>query len=368
MLKRRLALLLVLCLLLCGCGKQPAAVPETEPPATDAPTTAPTTVPTNQPITQPTTEPPAEQDSVLRNPLTGEILDTPHTTRATAVMFNNIEDAMPLCGITSADIVFEAIADNCTATRMEGIFSDITQAPRLGSIRSSRPYFVSIARSFGALYVHFGGSQEALGLIYDTDMDHMDGLSYDGVYFYRDQGRLNAGYDLEHTAFTSGELIDEFVQKENIPVDDGEAFSYGFVFDDDVLTEGKPATDFTIVFGAWAKRTHFVYDLGTGLYNVSQFGEPIIDGNNDEQLSFRNLILLRCPVYAQSDNYRMTMELTAGGTADLVRDGVVVPILWSRSGEDAPFVFTYEDGTPVSLGVGTTYVAILPENASFDIQ
>lgn len=365
MLKRTLPLLLALLLLLCGCGKTEAPTePPTTAPTTEAPTTAPTT---EAPTTAPTTEP-TEAARMYRNPLNGQWLEAPHTGRATGVMFNNIEFAMPLCGITEADIVFEALADCCNATRMEGIFSDISQAPRLGSIRSSRPYFVSICRAFDALYVHFGGSAEALDLLASLGYDRMDGLVYDGVYYYRDQDRLNSGYALEHTAFTTGEAIAQFTRDKGISMDREEEVSYGLTFDDDKLTGGSPATDFTVYFGDYGKSTGFVYDEETGLYGASQFGGPILDGNNDQQLSFRNLILLHCPVYPQPDMYRMTMELVGEGRADLVRDGQVVSICWSRESEDSPFVFTYEDGTPASLGVGHTYVAILPLDAEFDIQ
>ena len=39
-------------------------------------------------------------------------------------------------------------------------------------------------------------------------------------------------------------------------------------------------------------------------------------------------------------------------------DGQIVPIKWRHDDLNSSFVFTLEDGTPVTLGVGHTYVAI----------
>ena len=69
--RKYLALLLVLALLLTGCGK---AEPETEP------TTEATTEATTEPTTE-ATEPPTEPEPVYYNPLTGEEVEEPWTKR-----------------------------------------------------------------------------------------------------------------------------------------------------------------------------------------------------------------------------------------------------------------------------------------------
>lgn len=42
----------------------------------------------------------------------------------------------------------------------------------------------------------------------------------------------------------------------------------------------------------------------------------------------------------------------------VVCNGKVVPSRWSRSVEGEPFVFTRLDGTPSTLGMGRTYIAV----------
>ena len=86
--KRMLALILALSLMLCACGSKPAE------------TTAPTTVPPTTEATVPT-----EPAPVDTNPLTGEPLEEVTSNRPTAIMINNLSKAVPQCGISKADIV-----------------------------------------------------------------------------------------------------------------------------------------------------------------------------------------------------------------------------------------------------------------------
>ena len=37
----------------------------------------------------------------------------------------------------------------------------------------------------------------------------------------------------------------------------------------------------------------------------------------------------------------------------------MIEICWSRSSESAPFVYTLPDGTPLTMGIGTTYAAVI---------
>ena len=46
------------------------------------------------------------------------------------------------------------------------------------------------------------------------------------------------------------------------------------------------------------------------------------------------------------------------GDGYLAMGGEIVKIKWSRESLESPFVYTLEDGTPVTLGVGRTYVAV----------
>ena len=94
-------------------------------------------------------------------PLTGEPLSTkPENTRPFAVMINNIVYAQPQVGISNADMIYEIPAEG-GITRMMAIFSHLYDVESVGSIRSLRPYYLSVALSYDAIVIHAGGSEQA---------------------------------------------------------------------------------------------------------------------------------------------------------------------------------------------------------------
>ena len=222
---RLVALLMALCLtlsLLAACGQEqvpPAA--ETQPP-TEAPTEPPTEAPT-EPPTEPPTEAPTEPDPDLFvadgnvNPLTGlcdGISDEALNTRPVAVMINNIIYALPQWGISQADIIYEMLAEG-RITRFLAIFQDHSKIDKLASIRSARPYYIDIAQSYGAVYIHFGGSVPAYDAIAKrSDLISIDGIkgSWEGTVFFRDPGRKKQ-MGLEHSVYTTGEYLDLAMEK-----------------------------------------------------------------------------------------------------------------------------------------------------------
>lgn len=360
--KKKFAVGLACLLLLAGCTKAP--VSETVLPPTSV-ETVPT--PTTEPETVPVTEPSEEPAPVDINPLTGEGLSAPYDgSRPYAVMINNIQVAMPQCGTSQADIMYEVLAEG-GITRMMAIFSGFEGETPLGSIRSLRPYYLSIARSYDAIVVHAGGSEESYANLESTGWDHVDGVrgSNSGSYYYRVQERIDrAGY--EHSLFINMDSAAAYAAEMDCRFRH-EDYETATVFTDQPLTDGDPAEQVTVNFRT-SKTTSFAYDPATGLYSGSQYGSDWIDGNNGVTLTFRNLLMLHAETKTVDDYGRLSVALVGSGDGFLIRDGKCVSITWSRESEDEPFVYTLSDGSPASLGVGKTYVAITPPESQLDLS
>lgn len=97
------------------------------------------------------------------------------TRRPMGVMIENHEDSRPQSGLSSADIVYESVAEG-GITRFMGIYyceaalGNVT----LGPVRSARTYFLDWVSEYGGypIYVHVGGGNtpnkaNALGQIED---------------------------------------------------------------------------------------------------------------------------------------------------------------------------------------------------------
>lgn len=113
-----------------------------------------------------------------------KIVDQDSKTRPYAVMINNHAKArINHAGLDDAYIVYEAIAEG-GLTRLMAIFKD-KDTDRIGSVRSSRPYFLDYALENDAIYVHFGGSSQALSDIKTLDIDNIDGMSTASAFWKR---------------------------------------------------------------------------------------------------------------------------------------------------------------------------------------
>lgn len=367
--KRSLAFLLALCLLLGGCAAKEATVPTTAPTTaptqpTTEPVTEPSTVPTTE-ATQPTeevtepTEPPAP---AYVNPLTGEELDAPLTNRPFAVVLNDDVKALPHWSVSQCQMLWE-LPHEYSTSRMVAMYTDLSNVDRLGSMRSARPYQISLAMSFNALFVHAGYSSHAKNMLKDTGWETINGVEgkYGYKYFHRDQDRLNAGVALEHTMYTTGPEVLAYCQDMGYTVAAGEEVDYGYTFAEDATPiDGTDAKTINIVFRNRGKKTNLTYDEATGKYSMEQFNKTYVDANDGNAVEFRNVLVLKTWVGLQPDSdYRLDVGMTGSGSGYYACGGKMIPILWSRSDSAAPFVYTLADGTPLTLSVGNSYVAVI---------
>lgn len=355
--KRTVTLLIVVCLLLCACG------PTYEVPyASTTEATAGTTEAATDATTE-ATEPPV----LYRSPLTGEPLDALYTARPVAVVINNIKAALPQFGISNADMIYEFETEG-GITRLLAIFSDLSDIGSIGPVRSARTYFSNVAVSYDIPLVHCGGSRTALAAMYDktnklSNWEHID-QAYNGDYFFRDTERRQQGYALEHTLFTTGEMLTEVLaaKKYNKTYENG--VDYGLLFADEPGITGEAANKVTVTFRG-KKTTTLTYSADTGLYKASQYNQNHVDAGSGETLAYRNVLVLASKQTRASDGKytRSYYDLIGEGEGYFACNGQIVPIKWSRSKVTEKFVYTLADGTPLTLGVGKTYVGVVDVKA-----
>lgn len=359
--KRLIAVLLLLCMVFAGCNKTEETVPTTEA----------TTEATTQATTEATEAPTQAGGELYQNPLTGMPTETQVTNRPVAVVINNIYEAQPLHGVGQADVLCEIVAEGGgSITRMLAVYSDISQVSKVGSIRSARTYLLDLAKSFNAIFIHSGGSTYAYNEFNSGGYDHVDGRVESG--FYRDKDRQNSGYALEHTLFSSGERLLKRISDKKLKLDTGAEVSYGWQFEETPAFTGETANTVKVRFtSAKGKGTFFEYQEDLGVYFCTQHfynkhDKTLKDANTDSPLTFRNIIVIKAKT--TSDGYRMFAELTGTGEGYYACDGKIVPIKWSRASEKDPFVYSLQDGTLITLGIGTTYVGVVSTNSPISYE
>ena len=358
--KKYIALLLVLSLGLTGCALVPART--TMP--TEAPTTEATAAPTTE---EPTTEPTTEPAPVYTNPLNGQTLDAPYTGRVVAVTISNIHDALPHYGTMGADILMEMWV-NGSIIRDLALFSDITKAQEVGSVRSIRPMFSQIVKHYDAVLLDASGSDQALAHASSLGIQHINVDTYDGTaYSYRNMDRdftFKPASKLEHCLFVKPEGIEALLADRGYATTQPEDKDYGMTFAENGTPEGGETANTVTVALTYRnniKNTSMVYDESLGKYVYNQYDTAMVDGSTGEPECFTNVIVMLADI--SMDGIYYTANFTAGGTGYYANGGKIVPITWTTDADDAPFRFFTADGQPLSLGVGNTYIAVAPEGS-----
>jgi hypothetical protein len=218
-----------------------------------------------------------------------------------------------------------------------------------------------------AIYVHAGGSDEAYSLMRSYEMDHIDGLSDAGNAFYRDADR-RASMGLEHSLMIDTQELLAYVEKSDLRTEHETGYTADMSFADiGSAAAGKTAQNMEVAFSG-SKETIFTYNTTDGLYAVSQYGDPYVDAENDQQVAVKNVLVLFAPFSQISgdDKGRLQADLTGSGTGYYAADGKYIDINWTREGVSDPFELTMANGTALQLARGTSYICIVPENSTVD--
>lgn len=357
--KRILSMLLVLGLLLSGCGAAPA---ETEP-STEAVTEVTAEV-TTEPTTEPATEPTTEPEPVFYNPLTGEELEAPLEKRIFAVSINNLWEAMPHYNVQQADIFMEMFV-NGSIIRGLALFADPTEVESIGSVRSTRYMFTDIALHYDAIVAHAGGDKKVLN---DAANRGADGFNIDTwdetAYSFRDRDRMKTGITWEHCLFARGAGLYEKALDSGIDISQDPEKDYGLRFvENGTPAGGETANTVSLEFTSYGRKTTtMVYDPEVEKYIYHQYAQMMVDGLTGEPETFQNVIIMLTDIYMNQYGYHEARFLE-GGTGYFACGGKLIPITWSCEAQDQPFRFFTEDGEPLDLQVGNTYIAIAPKES-----
>lgn len=306
------------------------------------------------------------------NPLTGlydGISDEALNHKPVAIMVGNSYAGLPQWGIGDADIIYEMIAE-ARMTRLMAIYQDYTKIEKISGIRSARPYFIDIAQSYGAIFVHFGASEPAVEQIaLREDLIDIDGIKWplEEIAFFRDPERKSA-LGSEHSVYTSGELLKLAIDRQKKSVEQSEHPS-AFIFGDtSSAVNGKPMSKVEITFKSNHK-PYFVYDEATGEYLRFQYKEPHVDGLSGKQISVKNVLVLRM-VLNDLDHYLdiVDIETTGSGSGYYFCEGKYIDITWKKDSYNSPIKYYTSSGSELILEPGQTFVSVVTDTASVVIE
>lgn len=314
-----------------------------------------------------------ETEGIQPSYLTGlPVSEKLRNTRPLAVMFNNIEAGGPQAGIGQAAIVYEAPVEGRT-TRLMGIFEDYSNLEKIGSIRSSRDYFVYFAMEYDALYAHFGQATPYVGELLNSDrVDNISG-AVSGINrpapnaFYRSSDRK-----APHNVYLSPQGVQKDIEKFQYRTALSEDYQPKFIFAlNEQGEEHKDQPDASILYpggktadaqnGFAGTQSRFEYNAEDGLYYRFQYGDKQIDELTGQQLAYSNVIFQYCHGEVRDENDYLAFGCHGddGYKVQVFTGGKMITGTWSRSADEVPASYVDEDGDPIVLSPGKTWVCII---------
>lgn len=309
-------------------------------------------------------------EGMVRSDLTGEwIEESLENKRPVCIMINNIIDAMPQSGISQADITYEFLVEG-GITRLLCVFKDYANGiTKLGPIRSARHYYITTAYMLDGFFAHYGASVYALDMLeHNSDINNLNGMALDGIMCYRDNSRV-----APHNVYTDSEKLVAGVEKDGYDTDHKDYYKadmFKFNYEDKDLNTGKTANTVTTAFNA-NRKPWFEYHPDDKRYYRFQYGEPHIDDQTNEQLSYKNIIVMFVS-YSQIDDYGcLTVNWDSdpsSGWGYYITNGEFTQITWEKSG--VYLKYYNEDGTQLKMNPGNTYITVfdqtIPEQVTIE--
>ena len=373
-----LVLVLALTMGLSGCKKQQAGQTSSE-----------TTIQEETTVESETSsDTSAETDSKINkmeitgniNILSGlEISDKVLNSRPFAIMVGNDPEVRPQSGLIDADVVFEVV-DEGSITRFVAVFSSY-DPDLVGPVRSTRPYYAEIARSFDPVHVFWGTAPifykvvEDLGLDYLTPVDDINGNTSitanfidpgkgEGADAIRDTSRDVASWN---TAYVRLPRMKEIASKQGYILEGGQS-SFHFKLDAPESDRGD-ISKITLDISIPQYKSFFEYDSKNNNYVKSVAGSTSTDRESGEQIAVNNVIVMVTDIKNSGDSAgHMIVRTTQEGEAFYFFDGKVVEGTWSRSSALDPFTFKDKDGNVVLFNRGHTWVGVISGIDRVDYQ
>ncbi len=371
--KKAAVVIFIICLMLCSCtlqGEEGTTAQETAGAEN-------TSVSVNTSVAEPTSadeekttltenitgEKAPLSDAEFRNPLNGRELDSPFDGRAFAVSLNTDSEALPMRGVSDADIFIEALSDGY-GTKGLAVFSDIASVKCVGPVSSARYVFTDFSLAYDFILCHSGASA---GIMSDMNVRGAEHLGADDSYGYRDVKRELDGFDWEYTLFARGSDIADFAEASGCRLKGSEYAAFHFS-DNGAPENGEKAREIEISFtlDSNTKKTLMIYDESEKKYIFNQYGNAVTDENNGEAAGFTNVLVLYVTAY--TDGAYHISELFGEGTGYYACGGKMIPLRWSHENENEPVALTKEDGSPVVLGAGNSYIALCPAKSEINVK
>jgi hypothetical protein len=300
-------------------------------------------------------------EDLIRDSLTGNWVSEQNMPRQVyGVMIDNHVLARPQSGVDKAFLVVEAPVE-AGISRLLAFFDEGTEVKKIGPVRSARPYYLDWNNELDALYVHVGGSNEALDDIASGGTFDLNQY-WNGNLFWRASLR-----DAPHNVYISSEDLQGYVD-ERREVKKAPKLLYGiWKFKDPEKGLEKDPKELSIRFFPPTYIVSWKYDDEEGRYARSQRGklDKTVKGN---QILADNIAVAITDVETIDSVGRKKIETIGTGKSYVFQDGVIIEGYWKKKSATERLRFFNEDDEEVVFNSGVTWIEVVPSESSITIK
>lgn len=299
--------------------------------------------------------------------------------RPLAVMIENHQEARPQSGLTSADVVYETVAEG-GITRFMAVFYCNYGDVQVGPVRSARTYFLDWLSEYDALYAHVGGANtpgpaDALGQIEKYGIKDLNQFSIGFPTYWRDYQRLGHEVATEHTMYSTIQKLWDVGAKRgwtNVDQDDNSSWDANFVqwkFKDP--QPGGTTAKITVPF--WQNQGEYTvewnYSQTCNCYLRKNGGADHIDLNNKKQIGPVNIVVQFEEESHANDGYENNVHLlyatngskgASTGKALIFQDGKVITGKWTKATRVSREKFIDDSGKEIQFNKGQIWIQTVP--------
>jgi hypothetical protein len=305
------------------------------------------------------------------DPLDG-LLVTPELAarHPVAVMVDDLGPARPQSGFSAASVVWQAPAEGGIPRYMM-VFGAGSPAS-VGPVRSSRYYYLAWAAEWRALYVHVGGSPQALATLRQQGQGQLvynaDEFRFGGRYLWRVRTKA-----APHNVYTDATHLRELATIVGASDDtSGDTPAPVWQFGPDAAPADRPA-------GAHLEvdypdnRVRYAYDRVSNTWLRSVTGElEQKDGATGARVAPKNVVIMQVhfgPLNdGHPDKHRLEAEVVGSGPAWIATNGRTTKGTWRKASLTAPTLFFAADGRPARFTAGQTFVQVIAYGYGFSIE
>ena len=273
----------------------------------------------------------------------------PKLPGALLVMIDNLKPARPQSDLDKADLVYEIIAE-AGITRYLTLFY-YQEAEKIGPVRSTRGYFVQLAKGYDAPLAHAGGSQEALAMIPQIGVKDFDEIYNSGAYFWRDKTRKKP-----HNLYTSTDKLLQGAKSK------GYELVTPFLQPGGTEWEGTPFTGEVAVDYSVKNYPYKVsWRYHENRYERSINGKPHVMEDN-VLIAADNLLVMVTKITTYVKDGIPLSDVKVVGKGDLVCyiNGQKLKGYWQKDAVSADMKLYDEQGDLLKLKRGTTWIQVVP--------